>query len=271
MKSYLQTIALATLLAAGAVFAQSPTPSGAQSKPAPSTSGQAAAPPAQPASPPAAQAETRDPNSKTAVTIQLGEKDAEELHKALQSPELEKKIEEHIDRIGNQINPREWRGAATLALLIPLAGIGLSALTVWFIYRGFKSRMETRMNLHTQLLSKFSSGAEFTEFMSSKGGREFVENLGMSQDNPRATILRSNRYGIIASAAGLGFLIMGIVDGDGWQLGIILLAIGIGFIASSRHSLRMAERLGLMREMNGNGQSNGPAGGGALAPNSRVE
>ncbi len=201
-------------------------------------------PPTAPVTPPPS---TSPSTAPAAEQVPSGAIDEEALEKRIEASineeALEKRIEQHIDRIGNQINPSEWREAAFMALMIPILGIGLSALTLWLIYRGFQSRMQTRMNLHTQLLAKFSSGAEFTEFISSKGGQQFVESLWMPRENSRERIMRSMRTGIITAAAGIGMIFMMGFNSPA----VIVLAIGVGFLVSAMVSRRMSEKMDLLQ------------------------
>jgi hypothetical protein len=178
----------------------------------------------------------------------MSEQDAERLRQAIQDPELRRKIEEHIDRIGGQINPREWRGLGALALMIPLSGIGLSALIVWFIFRGFKSRMQARMDMHNALLAKFATGAEFTEFLASPGGKEYMERLsggGPHQVHVEGRLGSSAWIGYVFTLMGAGMLLVRLIQGGGSLMGgVIMLAIGVGHLLSTRAAKQREERLG---------------------------
>ena len=200
-------------------------------------------PPATPSAAGATQPETRSP----AISIQIDDEEmGRRIEEALDDSELEEKIEQHIDRILGQIDPSDWRGPVALALLPPILGIALMTLVGWWVYRRSQARLQARMDLHTQLLGKFNSGAEFTEFISSKGGQQFVESLWTPREGGRERILRSTRIGIIASSVGLGFMVFG-TEGYGWLIGVITLAVGIGYLVSSAVTYRMSEKLGLLR------------------------
>jgi hypothetical protein len=274
MKSYLQTIALATLLAAGAVFAQSPTPSGTQRKPAPSTSGQAD-PKANPQANSTTQPTPAPPGRTTnapVVNIQINDKEiGEQVERVMQNPELEKKIEQHVDRIIGQINPSDWKRTAELgvimSIIVPLAFFGLVALVCWWSFRRNRERMDARLAMHNALLAKFNSGAEFTDFVSSRGGQEYIEQLTKPQQHgSSANLVRSTWIGYVFTLMGAGMILVKVVEGSGHVMGgVVLLAIGVGHLMSVRAAQKMAERMG--PQIN----SNGPAGGASLSPSQRVE
>jgi hypothetical protein len=181
---------------------------------------------------------------RASVTIEMSEQDAERLREAIQDPELKKKIEEHIDRIGGQINPREWRGAAFMALMIPILGIGLGALTIWLLFRGFQARTRARMELHTALLAKFSTGAEFTEFISSPGGKEYLERLTAgSHQHGAGHWGRSAWIGYVFTLMGGGMLAVRLVQGGSLIGGVVMLAIGVGHLLAMRATKQQEERL----------------------------
>lgn len=181
-----------------------------------------------------------------------GEIDEEAIEKAIEQSvdekALERKIEQHIDRIAGQINPREWRTPAMLGILmsiiVSLAFFALVALLGWLFYRRSKERMQARMDLHTQLLAKFNSGQEFSSFLASDGGRQFVESLWTPKENVRDRIMRSIQWGIIATALGLGMVF---IDGE---VGVIFLAIGIGYLISAATTWRLSKQMGLLEPKN---------------------
>lgn len=246
MRATLTAVLLAPLLG----IAQSPAPPAAgagTSAPAPAAVSPQAEPSVQPAVPAPDEPERGRRGRRTSVTIQMSEQDAERLREAIQDPELKAKIEEHIDRIGGQIDPREWRGTAALALMIPLSGIALTALIAWLIYRGVQGRIRTRMDMHTALLAKFGTGAEFTAFLASPGGKEYIEGLSGGPGyhlHVQGHLGRSAWIGYVFTAMGSGMLLVRLIQGGSLMGAVIMLAIGIGHLLAMRAARQQEERLG---------------------------
>ena len=246
MKKHLMHVAtFLVLLAPMALAAQTVVPSGTQSKPAPSAQAAPSQPPA-PSEQPAAGS-----SAKPSVEIHINDKEMEErLNRAFNDPELERRIERQIERIGDRFEPHEWRGPAALAMMIPLSGIAFGALTVWLIYRRNRERMQARMDMHTALLAKFNSGAEFTEFISSPGGRAYMEQI-TTPHHSGGNLYRSTWIGYLFTLMGAGLLIGRIIEGRSLTGGLVLLAIGIAYLLSARSAREATEKLRTSNGMNG--------------------
>ena len=185
------------------------------------------------------------------------------------SPEAEKAIETAVEKFLADPEMKSRIAETThQALSLAEQGIRLGlistilffvtlALVVWLLYRRSQSRMQARMEFHQQVLSKFTSGQEFAEFLNSKGSQQLFEGISGGQVNLRERLLKHVRLGAIFAVLGLGLLALAIVttdDGYGF-LAVLSLGLGIGFLISARVSYRLSEKMGLLRE-NGSGDGN---------------
>ena len=143
--------------------------------------------------------------------------------------------------------------------LLPMVVLPVMIITAaWIIsliIAAFRHRatLRAQAEFHNRMLDKFSSAAEFTEYLKSEAGRNFFENLGSEPATPMTRILSSVQRGIILTLLGLGFFLTRFVIGtaDSYSIMIIiatvLIMLGIGFLISSVISHRLAKSWGLIQ------------------------
>ena len=161
---------------------------------------------------------------------------------------IEQQVEQHIDRIMGQVNPSDWWFHGVLALLTPFGFFALIALVIWLIYRNSQAKTRARMEFHTQLLGKFTSGGEFAAFLGSKGGQRLLEGLWSQQVNAKERILKTMRSGVVLTVLGLGLLGLSWGTGDFVFPGVFLLALGVGFLISTGISYRLSKKWDLLKD-----------------------
>ncbi len=116
-----------------------------------------------------------------------------------------------------------------------------------------RANLRTQAEYHNRMLEKFSSAAEFTEYLKSEAGRNFFENLGSEPATPMTRILSSIQRGIILTLLGFGFFVINNVIGTEDSRSIMLIiatvltTVGIGFLISSVISHRLAKSWGLIQ------------------------
>jgi len=112
-----------------------------------------------------------------------------------------------------------------------------------------KGRVKAQTELNGRLLDKFGSPRELVEFLQTPAGTQFVDGFAGCREEPSNDILRSTHRGIVLVVVAAGCL--GLTRVYGWQdnpllvIGVILLCLGIGFLASAAVSHRLAKNLGL--------------------------
>lgn len=135
----------------------------------------------------------------------------------------------------------------------------------FIVAAGFSGRkagalIRARADLQTKLLDRLGSGPEMVEFCQTEGGKQFMQALSLSPlDGPTSSkgslpdrILGSVQKGIILTLLGLGFLILAWkyhrIDPAGdicLVIGVVGLALGIGFLLSAGTSYRLSRSLGI--------------------------
>jgi hypothetical protein len=152
--------------------------------------------------------------------------------------------------------------------LMEMAGVFVMMLTVvaalgWIVrtavdYRRWGRLAKVQAEAHTKLLDRFTGNEELLTYVQSPAGRKFLQSSPISLDGaarpmgaPLSRILWSMQAGVVLAAAGLGMnYVSRHIDPDKadpvFTFSIILLSLGIGFLASSALSYLMSRRLGLL-------------------------
>jgi hypothetical protein len=129
-------------------------------------------------------------------------------------------------------------------VFVPIAFFAMIVAIAWLGMRRRQEQIRARAELQRQLLDKFSSGREFTEFLESAASQRFLEDL--STQGPKDRILKSMRMGVILTVLGLGMLGLSFAKGED-QRGllvpaVIILALGLGFLIATAISYRLSKQ-----------------------------
>jgi hypothetical protein len=170
-----------------------------------------------------------------------------------------------------RIREAEARSTRSFNLLEEVLG-GLAFLTAfttllfslgWLVRTALADRRWQRLTkiqteAHTKLLDKLSSHEELLAYIESPSGRKFLEAApapidagGRAVHAPIGRILWSAQAGIILLAVGLGlqFAKNRVIEELGQPLyivGIVSVALGLGFAVSALAAYMLSERLGLL-------------------------
>ena len=148
--------------------------------------------------------------------------------------------------------------------LVVFAGFAMGiALLTWLIrtlidYRRWHRLSKVQTDVHTKLLDRFTSNDDLLAYVQSPAGAKFLQSSPITLDaSPRSMgaplgrILWSLQAGLVILAAGIGLQVAGaqVVD-DAAQslhvLGILGVALGVGFVASALVSYAISQRMGLL-------------------------
>ncbi len=141
-----------------------------------------------------------------------------------------------------------------------LVGVGV---VVWFIrlivtQRRWNRMSKVQFDTHAKLLDRFTSNEDLLAYVQTPAGRRFLEATPMPiQEQPRAIgaplsrILWSVQAGVVLAAGGLGLLYVSSRFTDEpaqffMVVGVITIALGIGFMMSAVAAYVLSRRLGLM-------------------------
>jgi hypothetical protein len=127
-------------------------------------------------------------------------------------------------------------------ILVPMALFAFILALVWLGTRKKQAQIQARAEFHKQLLDKFSSGREFSEFLESKGSQRFLDELWSQGLGAKERVLSTMRTGIILAALGLALLGLTLVNHHLVFPAVIVLALGIGYLAATAISYRVSKR-----------------------------
>lgn len=193
-----------------------------------------------------AQDSNAPPNPQSAQEIE--QQTEEQIEQSIDEEVIEQRIEEQIPQVmGAGDGPFSWPGVL-IAVLNPLGFFTLVGLMAWIVYRWHQARTQARMEFHRQLLEKFDSGREFSEFLESKGSQRLLEGLWSEKITAKERILQSTRWGVVLTVVGAGGLALSWQEEDLLIPGMLILALGLGFLVSTAISYRLSSKLGLLRD-----------------------
>lgn len=152
--------------------------------------------------------------------------------------------------------------------LMEMSAVFVMMLTVagalgWLVrtavdYRRWGRLAKVQAEAHTKLLDRFTGNDELIAYVQSPAGRKFLQSSPISLDGgtrtmgaPLARIMWSMQAGVVLFAFGIGMnYVSRHVEPDHsdavFMFSIVLLSLGVGFVASAAMSYFLSRRLGLM-------------------------
>ncbi len=167
-----------------------------------------------------------------------------------------------------------WRDV--LQALAIFAGFGMAiGLLVWLIrtvvdYRRWSRLAKVQTDAHTKLLDRFTANDDLLAYIQSPAGAKFLQSSPISLDaGPRSVgaplgrILWAVQGGVVLVAGGIGLQVVSgrVADAAAQSLGalgVLAIALGLGFVVSAIISYVISRRLGLIEP--GTGARNDPSG-----------
>ncbi len=155
-----------------------------------------------------------------------------------------------------------WRDV--LGGMAALTGVAMAiGLIVWLIrtlvdYRRWLRLTNLQSDVHSKLLARFTSNEDLLAYIQSPAGSKFLESSPITLDAgprsmgaPLGRILWSIQAGLVLAAAGIGLQVVSLrVVDDASQplhaLGVLGIALGVGFVVSAVISFVISRRLGLI-------------------------
>lgn len=149
-------------------------------------------------------------------------------------------------------------GLGAFAIFLAVAG-----LIAWFVrtfidYRRWLRLSRVQTDAHNKLLERFAGTGDLLAYVQSPAGRRFLESAPIPLDAgprhvaaPFGRILWSVQAGVVITIVGIGFQIVSgrVIEDLGQPLaliGVLAMALGIGFILSGGVSYILARKMGLV-------------------------
>jgi hypothetical protein len=157
-----------------------------------------------------------------------------------------------------------WRDVLTG--LAVFGGFGMAiGLVTWLIrtiidYRRWSRLAKVQTDVHTKILDRFTANDDLLAYIQSPAGAKFLESSPIKLDAgprsvgaPLARILWSVQGGVVLMAGGIGLQVVSArVADDASQplhaLGVLAIALGLGFVISAIISFVISQRLGLIEK-----------------------
>lgn len=119
---------------------------------------------------------------------------------------------------------------------------------VWSILDWLKMRHKSQ--LQNRILEKFTTVQEFNDFIQSKEGNKFLNFLSFNGSTPRQKILSSLSKGVIITFVGISLILVGQIFTEEMKyflaFGIVLIALGAGFLVSTLISYTLSKKWGII-------------------------
>jgi hypothetical protein len=167
------------------------------------------------------------------------------------------RVQDHAERV-----LEVWKDVLDGLAVFLGFGMGIGLIT-WLIrtlvdYRRWNRLTRTQTEFHAKLLDRFSANNDLLAYIQSPAGSKFLESTPIALDAPPRSmgaplgrILWSVQGSVVLVAAGIGlWIVSGRVGSDASQplqaLGVIGIALGLGFAVSAIISFLISRRLGLI-------------------------
>lgn len=148
----------------------------------------------------------------------------------------------------------------TVALVMPAMFFAI-AWIVWIVTNSRRrSRIaEIQRDIHAKLFEKFGTSQELIEYLKTDAGSKFLDSAAIEHSRPFGRVLGSMQAGLILFLLGIAMLIVRFtMPSVGWNaieqaqtahgflaVSLLLLAIGLGFLASAAASYKLSKTWGL--------------------------
>lgn len=141
-------------------------------------------------------------------------------------------------------------------IFIPIVLFLVAGFVAWVIVKGNIARAEQRTAAQSAMLDKFSTSAEFTQFLQSPEGGRYMRSLTEApRKSPREKILAGIRTGVVLAMVSIGVMLTSFLAGFSrptqeppFLIGFVGLFLGLGFLVSAWISHSMSKQWGLFED-----------------------
>jgi hypothetical protein len=152
---------------------------------------------------------------------------------------------------------RAIEGFTIGAVMLTIAGGLFWLLRSLIEHRRWSRLSKIQTDVHNKLLDRFTSNEDLLAYIQTPAGRKFLESAPIPLDSPRALsapigrILWSAQAGAVLTVLGLGFEVVASsaieeLSGPVAAMGVVIIALGVGFLISAVLAYLLSRRFGLM-------------------------
>jgi hypothetical protein len=153
------------------------------------------------------------------------------------------------------------KGVAVFAGFAMAIGLLTWLIRTFIDYRRWSRLSKVQAEVHTRLLDRFNTNEELMAYIATPAGARFLSSAPISLDSgaasrsmgaPLSRIMLSLQAGLVLAAAGIGLMLAGqtVTQPEASEplhiLGIIAMALGVGFAVSAAASFLISKKLGLL-------------------------
>jgi hypothetical protein len=154
-----------------------------------------------------------------------------------------------------------WKDAMT-GLFVFVIFTAIAGALAWLIktvidHRRWTGMLKIQTDAHTKLLDRFTSNEDLLAYMQTPAGRRFFESAPIPIESPRSLnapvgrILWSAQVGTVLTLAGIGLEVVAAramedISQPLSAIGVVVIALGIGFCVSAFIAYVRSKRLGLI-------------------------
>jgi hypothetical protein len=165
-----------------------------------------------------------------------------------------------------------WREAIQ-GFTIGTVLLALGAGVIWLIRTLIEHRRWSRLSkiqteVHNKLMDRFTANEDLLAYIQTPAGKRFLESAPIPLDSPRAInaplgrILWSAQAGTVLTVLGLGVAVVASrsleeVAAPLAAFGVVIIALGLGFIISAFLAYALTRRFGLLAEANASPETRG--------------
>jgi len=152
---------------------------------------------------------------------------------------------------------RAIEGFTIGAVMLTIAGGLFWLLRSLIEHRRWSRLSKIQTDVHNKLLDRFTSNEDLLAYIQTPAGRKFLESAPIPLDSPRSLsapvgrILWSAQAGAVLTVLGVGFEIVATtaieeLAGPVAAMGVVIIALGMGFLVSAVIAYLLSRRFGLM-------------------------
>ena len=158
-----------------------------------------------------------------------------------------------------------WRNAIE-GFMIGVLLLGIGSAVLWLVntlveHRRWTKLQKIQTDVHNKLLDRFTANDDLLAYIQTPAGRRFLESAPIPLDSPRAIaaplgrILWSAQAGAVFTVLGAGLFAVSQNSLDEvaaplGAFGVVIIALGLGFIVSALLAYALTRRFGLMANPN---------------------